>query len=208
MRTDNFRRWYLLPLGALLWNELVFYGGRLLARGLPHTDMTTALDRLIPQLPWTVAIYFGCFLFWALNYCLCARMERRRALAFFGADFLVKAVCLAFFLALPTQMSRPQPDGTGFWDAALRFLYLIDEPNNLFPSIHCAVSWLSWAGLRDRQELPAWYRSLSLLLALAVVFATLTTKQHVLADAAAGIALAEAAWQLALALSRRKASRA
>lgn len=194
MKTERYRRAYLLPAAALAWNELVFYGGRLLARGLPHHDMTTALDRAVPLLPWTVSIYFGCFAFWALCYVLCARRSRGEALRFFAADFIIKAVCLVFFVALPTVMERPEHAGDGFWDAVLRFLYSIDEPNNLFPSIHCAVSWLCWDGMRGRRELPSAFRGFSLFMALAVCASTLTVKQHVIADVASGIALAELSW--------------
>ena len=67
MRAENrYKYWYILPLAALAWNELVFYGGRFLARGLAHMEMTTALDGSIPLLPWTVPIYSGGFVFWAL----------------------------------------------------------------------------------------------------------------------------------------------
>lgn len=194
LERDSFKRWYLLPLAALAWNELVFYGGRLLARGLPHIDMTTPLDEAIPFVPWTVAIYFGCFIFWAVSYIVCAKQERAEAARFYLADFIVKAVCLVFFVALPTQMSRPDVRGSGFWNDAMRFLYRIDEPNNLFPSIHCAVSWLAWAGVRGRKELPLLFRLTMLLTAVAVVAATLTTKQHLIPDAVSGIALAELSW--------------
>lgn len=198
MRAENrYKYWYILPLAALAWNELVFYGGRFLARGLAHMEMTTALDGSIPLLPWTVAIYFGCFVFWAACYLLYARRARAEALRFFAADFITKAVCLVFFIAMPTVMERPEVTGGGFWDAALRFLYRIDEPNNLFPSIHCAVSWLCWTGARGRGELPAWFRAAAFLMALAVSAATLTTKQHVIADVLSGIALAELSWYAA-----------
>lgn len=74
---------------------------------------------------------------------------------------------------------------------ACRYHYRIDAPVNLFPSIHCLVSWLCWAGVRNRKELPRRYRRSAFWMAAAVCVSTLTTKQHVLWDAAGGIALAE-----------------
>ena len=66
-------RWrLLLPPAALLWNQLVYWGGAALAETRHHYQFSTALDRAIPLIPWTVCIYFGCYAFWALHYCLCA----------------------------------------------------------------------------------------------------------------------------------------
>ncbi len=62
----------------------------------------------------------------------------------------------------------------------------------MFPSIHCLVSWLCYAGLRGRKDVPDWYRRVSLVLAVMVCISTLLTKQHVIADVFGGILLAEA----------------
>ena len=122
---------------------------------------------------------------------------------FYLADALTKGVCLAFFLLLPTTMSRPEALGGDIWSAAVRLLYEIDEPTNLFPSIHCAVSWLCWAGLRGREDTPRGVRAAALAQAVLVAASTLTIKQHVLADAASGILLAELMWQVSGRLIRQ-----
>ena len=67
----------------------------------------------------------------------------------------------------------------------------MDQPTNLFPSIHCLVSWFCYTGIRGRKEVPAWYRAFSCIFALLVVLSTQFTKQHYIADAIAGVLLAE-----------------
>ena len=182
---------------ALLWNEVVYLGARELARARPHYDMTTFLDRLVPFLPWTVSIYFGCYLFWCINYCLCAVQEAPERDRFFCADALAKGVCFLFFLLLPTTNLRPGVTGAALWDALMRFLYRMDAADNLFPSIHCLVSWLCWIGVRKRKDIPTLYRHFSLAMAAAVCLSTLTTRQHVIADVAGGVLLAECSYFLA-----------
>jgi membrane-associated phospholipid phosphatase len=91
---------------------------------------------------------------------------------------------------------RPEVTGEGFSSWLLRFLYRVDQPTNLFPSIHCLVSWLCYDGIRGKKEIPAWYRGFSCIFALLVVLSTQFTKQHYIADAAAGLILAEALFQL------------
>lgn len=191
LRKAEDRRLWLLPTVCLAWNQLVYWGGGWLARDLPHYDLTLPIDRDILFLPWTVVIYLGCYLFWAGNYLLCVPQEKSRACRFFAADLLAKSVCLLFFLLLPTTNLRPEVTGTGLCDRLMALVYRLDAPVNLFPSIHCLVSWLSWIGVRDRQDIPRWYRRFSLGMAAAICLSTLTTKQHVAADVAGGILLAE-----------------
>ena len=62
-----------MMLTAFVWNELVYLGARFITGSRRHYDMTTALDRRIPFLPWTITIYFGCFVFWTINYYLCSK---------------------------------------------------------------------------------------------------------------------------------------
>lgn len=194
---EQTRRMLALPLLALVWNQLVYYTGSYLSREGPFLRMDLPLDLLVPFLPWTVTVYFGCFLFWAALYILMARQNRLAAYRFFLADFLAKGICLLFFLLLPTTLSRPAAAGTSLWDALIRLLYRIDAPRNLFPSIHCLVSWLCFIGARNHRALSRWAVWATALGAALVCLSTLTTRQHVAADAAGGILLAELSYRSA-----------
>ena len=190
-------RWrLLLPPAALLWNQLVYWGGAALAETRHHYQFSTALDRAIPLIPWTVCIYFGCYAFWALHYCLCAAVPLR-ARRFFTADFIAKGGCFVFFVGLPTTMARPAVQGLNVWESLVRALYILDAPVNLFPSIHCLNSWLCWASARDIPAFSRGYKAFALCAAVAVCVSTLTLRQHVLLDVAGGILLAEVCWRLA-----------
>ena len=188
------RRALFLPVLAVFWNQLVYCGGRALSRGAPHWRMELEVDRLIPLLPWTVSIYLGCFLFWMICYIVYASQDREEAYRFFCADLLAKGVCLACFLFLPTTMLRPPVGNATLWDWLVRLVYRLDEPTNLFPSIHCLVSWLCLIGVRRRGDTPralVWATGLG---AVLVCLSTLTTRQHVAADVAGGILLAEVSY--------------
>lgn len=176
---------------AVAWNMTVYFGSRAITGGLPHHDIEGRLDGLIPLVSWTVAIYLGCYLFWIANYILIARQGKRHICQFFAADFLSRAVCLAFYLLYPTTNTRPVLEPEGFWNQMMIGLYAADAADNLFPSIHCLVSWFCYIGLRGKESIPKWYRRLSCLMALLVCGSTLTTKQHVILDVIGGILLAE-----------------
>lgn len=169
----------------------VFYVGRMLSTNKPHYDFSTALDAKIPLIPWTVVIYFVCYVFWVVNYILCCRFDEKQAKRFAYADLIGKTVCFIFYIVAPTTMQRPEIVGSNVFDGLMRFLYAIDAPDNLCPSIHCFVSWMAYIGMRGDNRYSRKYRVFSLVFAILVCISTLTTKQHVIVDVVAGVVLAE-----------------
>ncbi len=176
---------------VVVWNQSVYYGARLLTMNRYHYNIELDIDRAIPFLPWTVSIYFLCYLFWAANYIICARQDKETAYRFMCADCLAKGICFVCFLLLPTTNIRPIVEGNTIWDELMRFLYASDSADNLFPSIHCLVSWFCYIGIRGKQNIPLWYRGFSFAAAIAVFFSTLATRQHVMVDVIGGVILAE-----------------
>ena len=176
---------------SFVFNCLVYSGSRMIAGGWYHHNIETGVDRSIPFVPEFLMIYFGCYVFWAVNYILIARQDRRSVYQFFTGDFISRCVCLVSFLAFPTTNTRPLIPGSGLWNQAALWLYSIDAADNLFPSIHCLVSWFCYLGIRGRKEIPRWYQSVSMVIAILVFASTLLTKQHVIVDVAGGILLAE-----------------
>lgn len=187
---------WLPLLLALIFNTAVYYGARMLTADRIHYDLSIGLDRRIPFLPWTIVIYWGCYLFWLINYIIGCRQEGETAFRFISAELFAKAVCLLCFLILPTTNTRPVVEGTSIWEAGMRLLYRIDAADNLFPSIHCLTSWFCYIAVRKNERVSKGYRIFSLLAAVAICISTLTTKQHVIADVAGGIGLAEASYYL------------
>lgn len=156
--------------------------------------MDNFLDSKIPFMPSFILIYFGCYLFWTVNYCLIARMDAEHCFRFFTADLCAKLICFLFFILLPTTNIRPELTNQDIWIKLVRFLYRIDEPTNLFPSIHCLTSWFCYIGIRNTRTIPRWYQHLSLVMALAVFVSTLALRQHVLIDVLGGVLLAQATY--------------
>lgn len=172
-------------------NNIVYAGTKVIAASWHHYNIESPLDKVIPFLPWTISVYFGCYVFWIVNYIICVRLGKERAWRFLSADFAAKLICLVCFLVFPTTNTRPEVSGSSIWAILMRFLYQIDSADNLFPSIHCLTSWFCYIGIRGQKAVPRWYCAFSCIFALAVFVSTLTTKQHVLIDVAAGAALAE-----------------
>lgn len=182
---------------ALLWNQAVYYGARIATASFPHYDLTTYFDRLIPVVPFFTSIYFLAFPFWAAGYILSVRISRDQAMTLLCGDFLSKGVCLVFFLLFPTTNIRPEIAGRGIWETLLLWLYQTDSPDNLFPSIHCLVSWLCFAGIRRQPTIPLPCQAATLFMALLVFLSTLFTRQHMIADVLGAIVIGEACYRIA-----------
>lgn len=182
---------------AFLWNSLIYNGAIALQRGRPALDMTTALEEAIPFQPGWIVVYFGCFLFWGVNYILISRRGKELWFRFLTADLLAELICGLFFVFLPTTNVRPEIIGSGLFYQLTAWLYQIDPAKNLFPSIHCMASWFCFIGVRADRRIPLWYKAFNCAFALAVCASTLFLKQHCIPDVLAGVALAEVCWFLA-----------
>ena len=176
---------------SFVFNCLVYSGSRAVAGSWYHHNIESNLDLRLPFLPQFLIIYFGCYIFWAANYILAARQDREEVYRFFTADFISRCVCLVIFLAYPTTNTRHMIEGSGFWDLLAGWLYSIDAADNLFPSIHCLVSWFCFLAVKGQKKIPIWYKAVSFILAVLVFLSTLFTKQHVIVDVAGGIFLAQ-----------------
>lgn len=190
-------KYALIPLiSSFAFNSLIYSGTMKLCEGLHHFDFTTAFDRMVPLIPEFTSIYLICYVFWAANYIMIGRIGKEHMYRFLVADFLSRIVCGLFFVFLPTTLVRPEVVGSGFWSQALRMVYHVDQSANLFPSIHCLVSWFCWIGIRKQDKIPMWYQRFSLIFAVLVCVSTQVTKQHYIIDVFGGIILGELCWKV------------
>lgn len=179
---------------ALVCNTMTYYGSRLLTENRVHYDLSGSVDRIVPLIPWTIIIYWGCYVFWIINYVIGCRQDQKKAFRFMSADFAAKLVCMLCFLAFPTTNIRPVVEGNSLWAELMKVLYRVDAADNLFPSIHCLTSCLCVIAVKDNKKVPRWYRTASLIIAVSICISTLTTKQHILLDVIGGSALAWVSW--------------
>ena len=187
----------ILPLVfTLALQGLVYFGSKLLMAGAYHHNLETAWDLAIPFLPWTVSIYVGTFLYWAISFLLILRSGTENAFRFLCAHCMSLLIALVFFLLLPTTNTRPQIEGGGLWNFGMRLIYALDTPDNLFPSLHCELSWLCFQGLKKVENVPTGGKRFALIFSLLIFVSTLTTKQHILLDVFGGWLIAEISFRL------------
>ena len=150
--------WSIVPLVTIMAvNCLIYWGSSALTAGRYHYDFTMAFDREVPLLPVFVWFYILAFPFWAVNYILAAQRGKDQFYRFVATDLTIHLTCFVIFLILPTTNVRPEITGNSWSEQMLQFVYAMDggnSPSNLFPSIHCYVSWLSWRSVHKSEKIP------------------------------------------------------
>lgn len=177
-------------------NAVVYWGAPLIQTGIKAHNLSGPADKIVPFIPQFIIIYFGCYIFWVVNYFMAAMREEESRYQFFTADFYARMVCLLCFVLFPTTNTRPVLTGSGIWIQAVQFLYTIDKPVNLFPSIHCMASHFSCIAVRNNPKIPKWYKIFSAGITVLVFFSTVSLRQHVWQDVVGGVLLAEVTWQI------------
>ena len=116
-----------------------------IAGGWYHHNIESNLDLRLPFVPQFLIIYFGCYVFWAVNYILAARQEREQVYRFFTADIISRCVCLIIFLAYPTTNTRPVIDGNRLSAASMEYSQPASRSQIPFPSITGLVLVVGYA---------------------------------------------------------------
>lgn len=191
-------KWEIIPLLTILaLNCVVYWGSGAMTADRYHYDLTLGFDRKVPLMPAFVWIYILAYLFWAVGYILPGQRGKDTFYRFVATDLTVHLMCFLLFLLIPTTNVRPELAGGTLSEKVLQLVYDLDggsSPSNLFPSIHCYVSWLCWRGIAGAKEIPKGYQRFSLVFAVLVIISTQVLKQHYIVDAIAGVALVELAW--------------
>lgn len=117
---------------------------------------------------------------------------------FVATDLTIHFICFICFILIPTTNIRPEIPGNTLSEKILALVYSLDggnSPSNLFPSIHCYVSWMCWKGVEGSEKVPKWYQRFSLVFAILIIISTQVLKQHYIVDAAAALLLVEFFWR-------------
>ena len=177
---------------AVAVNMAVYEGVALFKDHLTFYSLELPIDRMLPFVAPFIAFYLLAFVQWVMNYVLIASEYMALCYRFVYGDVISKLFCLLFFVLFPTTMERPDVVGTGLFDWLVKFIYHMDAPVNLFPSIHCLESWCCIHAAFAMKKVPNWYKGVTVVMSLGVFASTLLVKQHVLLDMFGGIVVFEA----------------
>ena len=193
----NDRRFSHLKLlgGWILYFAMYILTERLIPESACHV-VHCALDDIIPFNEYFL-IFYCAWYFWiglTLIYYLFYDIEAFKRLQTFF--IIVQLVAMIFYIIYPTiQNGRPESfERTNIFTLILKeFIYSVDTPTGVCPSLHVAYSiGIAESWLRRRKSSKIW-KILMLILCIMVSLSTLFVKQHSVIDLFAAIPLAAVA---------------
>jgi PAP2 superfamily protein len=180
-------RWGAIGLAVwFVWGVLYFVAAKITDQPQARTFDDALLARL-PLVPAFAAVYLGVHVFSVIPYCTLG--ETRQLRRYLLGNTLIILLSTVLWVALPVRVDRtPVPESAhGFGAWLLRGVHAFDPMTNCFPSAHCSVAVYAAIGLRfASRRLFAW----GIASAALVCVSTVMTKQHYVADVAAGAVLA------------------
>ncbi len=172
--------------------------------GFDHHNIHLRIDELIPLSPEWSIIYVATFFFWFAGVVMIMRERKDICFELFAALHISYVMCFVTFIVYPTTMPRPELVVNGYVSKLLSALWSLDKPTNLFPSMHCLLSWLCFRAAMRCERTDTLWRVLSFFAALLIFASTIFVKQHVVIDIFGGILYAEISLLLATKLNGKK----
>lgn len=182
-------------LFILIFHFACFYMPHFLVDDARRVDLSLPIDQAIPFLPVFICFYVAAYIQWFGSYIYHCCADRDLCTRILRAEVGLKLSSALIFIIFPTVMVRPEL-GSGFFDTLVSIIYFLDEPINLFPSLHCAASWLCFRSACALGGASRKYILFQLFFTVLVCASTVFIKQHLIVDIPAGIILAELVWQI------------
>ena len=189
---------YMPLILIIVMHMTVYLGTKLINRSFLHHDLTTVIDRLIPLTPEWVLIYVLAFLFWGAGLISASWQERELCFKLYTAAGISYLICAVCFVVLPTEIIRPEICATDFCSRLVAATYAFDVPTNIFPSMHCMMSYIIFRGVTVSPMYKKPYSVGAGILTLLISVSTLFVKQHYLPDVISGLVFGEISFQLGM----------
>lgn len=176
--------WKLLISAAIIGLISIFYFNASKLTAHRQSDLSIPLDHAIPFVPWHFWIYFIGYIA-GIEFSVFAFRNTRVFYKTSLAIIIATTLCTVGFFILPSTFPRPLDSGGGLTGEALRWFWVLDPPNNTFPSMHVSIMTICALGMwSDDNNRLKW---ISTLFWLGVVITVHTFKQHFIVDAVAGV---------------------
>lgn len=195
-----YKKKYADYLLLALWGTVIFlyfFTGRMVPENGRHLIWCN-LDDYVPFLPIFAIPYVAWYVVQASTAWYCFRKDRKVFRKLVGYILFVYAVAISVYILYPTAIDfRPEITGKDIFSKIVGTIYGMDNPTNVFPSLHvlvavgCAFAQCSAKKLGKPILCILWW-----LIALSVCISTVLIKQHSVLDIFAAIPVCCAGWFL------------
>ena len=156
----------------------------------PVIYIHSVVDDMIPFNEWFIIPYVMWFPYVALHFIRLFYKDTREYLSYMVAQFIGLYVCDIFFILVPNGVDFRPPAPTGGLTGFLcGIVFGLDEPTNVFPSIHVMVSWVVFFSMLHCKMYKQykWAIPVYFILSTAITLSTMYLKQHSFIDVVGGL---------------------
>ena len=183
--------WWIPVFSMIVINCIAYSGTKYITDSSYHYDISLSIDAVLPYIPAFIIIYILSYLQWVVGYGLIATESKEVCYRVISSEIIAKLICLVIFLVLPTSMVRAGNTGEGIFGWLTEFIYSMDTPTALFPSVHCLESWILFRTAHKITRHKKWLVPLWFVFGLLVFASVLFVKQHLILDIPAAIIVGE-----------------
>lgn len=187
----------IFPLLLAIFAQcFTYYFAQLINYNWHHYDLTIhGFDDVVPFWSWMIIFYVIAYPFWYLFPLVIFKYDQKGFYNYIIGTIICCAICFIIFLVFPTTNTRPNIDQEGsIFDRLVNLIYQADSPampNNLFPSMHCIISWNIFYVIRRNKRFKLPIRIGVVTLVVLICLSTQFIKQHYIVDFIMAIIISE-----------------
>ncbi len=179
-----FIRWFIVVLAAYL---LIYYPcNSYAASQAKHYRLYTSWELAIPLVPPMIIIYLSYVTVFFFLVFVIKTPEAIKGLALSMLAMMVISGVIFFFF--PGQLGYQRPADVPGYNTLFKLLYTIDQPHNLFPSLHVSFAYLSILAMMRQTQNKRFHLALKIWFAV-VCASVILVHQHHLFDIVSGMLL-------------------
>ena len=189
--TIAFIRWLLIVITAFF--AVYFSSNSYAASKIDHYHLYANWELSIPLVPFMVIVYMSYVLIFLVVLFVFKTPHAIKSLAY--SMLVTTGVAGLIFVFFPGHLGYHRPEYVPGYNFLFEFLYVIDEPHNLFPSLHVTYATLCVMTM-IHQTNKSWFHILLKTWFIIVCASVVLVHQHHLFDIASGCALAGIAYKM------------
>ena len=146
-------------------------------------NIKTALDAMIPFNKYFILPYLYWYIYMGIIFFYFAVVDEKKYYKLLFGINMGMIISYFIYYIFPTTVPRPQVYGQDMFAYLVRMVYNNDNPYNCFPSLHVLNTVLAAIYVNRDESIDVFYKYLSSLIAVSIIFSTFFVKQHYIYDA-------------------------
>ena len=185
--TERLREIIFWGGGLVLVSSILYGGTNHIASGFGNkAQMYFDWELGIKIVPWMIIVYISFCPILVLGFFACRDKEKIKAYCY--RIFLSSCIGAIIFLVFPGELGYARTEDVGVFKPLYDWLYMVDKPVNMYPSLHITSSMIAAYSISDSTK-KIWVKIGVWMWFCAIGCSVILVHQHHLFDVVTGLAL-------------------